>query len=111
MSSIFPLPINKLPLADILIDGLRAYVSQSAGHQILFMEFEKEAVIQPHSHSAQAGFVIEGRIDLTVDGETRTYIKGDCYQIPAGVIHSAKIYAGYADITFFDDPNRYSIKE
>ncbi len=38
------------------------------------------------------------------------YTKGDRYYIPEGVKHSGKIFAGYADITFFDEPNRYTKK-
>lgn len=40
--------------------------------------------------------------DLTVESITRTYYKGDAYFIPKGAKHSAKIYAGYADISFFN---------
>ena len=37
MSEIFPEPILKLPEADIPIAGLKAYLSQSDKHQILFI--------------------------------------------------------------------------
>jgi hypothetical protein len=32
------------------------------------------------------------------------------YFIPVSTPHSGKIYAGYADVTFFNEPDRYSIK-
>jgi ethanolamine utilization protein EutQ (cupin superfamily) len=54
--------------------------------------------------------VLEGRIDLVVDGVAASYGKGDRYFIPKGVKHSGKIYAGYTDITFFDQKDRYGIK-
>ena len=38
----FPPPIKNLPEADIPIEGVKAYLSQAEGHQILFMEFEKD---------------------------------------------------------------------
>jgi quercetin dioxygenase-like cupin family protein len=111
MSEIFPPPIVALlPQADIPLDGIRAYLSQSANHQILFMEFSADAELAAHSHAAQVGFVIEGRIDLVVEGEMRTYRKGDRYYIPEGAVHSGKIHKGYADITFFAEPKRYSAK-
>ena len=110
MSKVFPSPIRKLPQADIPLEGLTAFLSQSSGHQILFMEFERDADLPEHSHNAQVGFVLEGKIEFIIGGEKHYFTKGDHYYIPAGVNHSAKIYAGYVDITFFDEPNRYSTK-
>lgn len=110
MSEVFPEPIRNLPEADIPIEGIKAYLSQSDTHQIIFMEFKKDVDLSEHSHAAQIGIVLEGQIDLTIDGKKKSYTKGDRYFIPDGVLHSGKIYAGYADITFFDEPDRYSIK-
>ena len=110
MSKIFPEPILNLPKADIPINGLVAYLSQGEHHQILFMEFEKDAELPEHSHESQWGIILEGKIDLKIDGVTQTFQKGDTYFIPNDVKHSAKIYAGYADITFFNQKDRYQIK-
>lgn len=110
MSGIFPAPIQTLPEADIPLQGIKAYLSQSSTHQIIFMEFENSVDLPEHSHAAQVGFVLEGQIELTIDGKKNTYGKGDRYYIPAGVPHSGKIHAGYADITFFDEPDRYALK-
>ena len=48
--------------------------------------------------------------DLVIGGTEHTFQKGDRYFIPEGVTHSANIYAGYADITFFDAVDRYRPK-
>jgi quercetin dioxygenase-like cupin family protein len=111
MSEVFPDPIRNLPEADIPLEGIRAYLSQSDTHQIVFMEFTKDVELPEHAHAAQIGIVLEGKIDLTIGGKKESYTKGDRYYIPEGVLHSGKIYAGYADITFFDEPNRYSRKQ
>jgi len=63
-----------------------------------------------HSHAAQVGFILEGKIDLVIGDRKYCFTKGDRYYIPNGVKHSGKIYAGYADITYFDESNRYSMK-
>lgn len=110
MGEVFPPPVRALPEADIPLQGLTAYLSQSEGHQILFMQFEQAADLPEHSHAAQIGFVLAGEIDLVVDGQPHSYTKGDRYFIPEGTPHSAKVHAGYADITFFDEPRRYSAK-
>ena len=107
MTNVFPEPIRNLPEADIPLKGVKAYLSQSENHQIIFMEFDEDVELLEHSHAAQVGIVLEGKIDLVIDGIKRTYTKGDRYYIPEGVIHSGRIYAGYADITFFDEPDRY----
>ena len=59
MSEIFPKPIRNLPEANIPIDGVKAYLSQSDSHQIIFMEFEKTVDVPKHSHDAQLGIVLE----------------------------------------------------
>lgn len=110
MSKIFPQPIENLPEADIPINGITAYLSQSDNHQIIFMEFSNDADLPEHSHAAQVGFVLEGKIELVINGKKKAYTKGDRYYIPEGVPHSGKIHAGYADITFFNEPGRYSMK-
>ncbi len=110
MNHVFPEPIKNLPEADIPLAGVTAHLSQSDTHQILFMEFETDVDLPEHSHEAQIGIVLEGKIDLVIGGEKRCFTKGDRYYIPPGVKHSRKIYAGYADVTFFNESNRYSTK-
>lgn len=109
--AIFPEPILKLPEADIPIKGIKAYLSQSKNHQIIFMEFSEDVDLPEHSHEGQWGVVLEGSIDLVIDGVKQTFGKGDRYFIPEGVRHSGKIYAGYADMTYFDQESRYKVKE
>ena len=110
MNQVFPEPIRDLPEAEIPLDGITAYMSQSDSHQILFMEFEKDAELPEHTHKAQYAIVLEGKIELVIDGEKQSFTKGDRYYIPEGIKHSAKICAGYADITFFNQPDRYQSK-
>lgn len=110
MSKIFPQPILSLPKADIPLDGVNAYLNQGENNQIIFMEFEKDVELPEHYHEAQWGIVLEGKITLNIDGKEKTYQKGDRYFIPKDTKHSGKIYAGYADMTFFNQKDRYGIK-
>ena len=110
MPDIFPEPINRLPRADIPLSGVSAYLSQADTHQIIFLEFSEDVDLPEHSHESQWGVVLDGQIDLTIGGVTRTYERGDRYFIPSGVTHSGKISSGYAEITFFDQPDRYQSK-
>ncbi len=77
MSQIFTDPITALPKADIPLVGLTAYLSQAGSHQILFMEFEEDVDLPDHSHAAQVGIVLEGKIELIIDGKKNCFTKGD----------------------------------
>ncbi|MHC1723892.1 MAG: cupin domain-containing protein [Aminipila sp.] len=110
MLSNFPEPILNLPEADIPIKGIKAYLSQAEDHQIIFMEFSEDVELPEHDHESQWGIVLEGKIELVIDGVNCNYAKGDRYFIPKGVKHSGKIFAGYADITYFNQKDRYGIK-
>lgn len=109
--SFFPDPILKLPKADIPLNGIKAYLSQGDNHQIVFMEFSEDVELPEHAHEGQWGIVLEGKIDLTISEVKQTFVKGDRYFIPEGVHHSGKIYAGYADMTYFDQKSRYKAIE
>ena len=110
MTQIFPKPITNLPEADIPINGIKAFLSQGLNHQIIFMEFSENVDLSEHFHESQWGVVLEGKIDLIIDGVKNTFIKGHRYCIPKDIKHSGKIYAGYADITFFNQGDRYNEK-
>lgn len=107
MSNIFPEFIKNLPKADIPLKGISAYLSQAENHQIIFMEFDEDVELSEHSHESQWGVVVDGKIDLIIDGIKHTFKKGDYYCIPKGIKHSGKIYAGYSDVTFFNQKDRY----
>ena len=110
MINVFPEPITNLPEADMPFPNYQAYLSQGKDHQIIFMQFNEDIDLPEHSHESQWGIVLEGKIQLTIDGVKNTYAKGDRYFIPKNAKHSGKIFAGYADITFFNQSDRYSIK-
>ena len=99
MSSIFPGPILDFPEVTLPLEGAKAYLSQGENHQIIFMEFEKDAEVPEHSHESQ-----------WEDGVKYSYRKGDRFFIPRGKKHSAKVYAGYASIAFFNQKERYKKK-
>lgn len=110
MDKIFPDPIRHLPKANIPLKGATAYLSQGDNHQILFMEFSEDIDLPEHFHAGQWAVVLEGQIDLVIDGVKHEFKKGDRYFIPEGIRHSGRIYSGYADITFFDQRDRYTVK-
>ena len=111
MEGIFPKPITSLPEAAIPADGAIGYLSQGENNQVIFMEFEKDIEIPEHSHESQWEIVVAGKVDYYEEGVKHTYRKGDRFYIPKGIKHSAKVYAGYASVAFFNQKERYKKKE
>jgi quercetin dioxygenase-like cupin family protein len=107
MSPFFPEMITRYPGADIPLDGVTSRLIQAGQQQFIFMEFDCDVEVPAHSHNAQWGVVLEGQIELNIDGQTRIFTKGDSYFVDR--MHSAKIKKGYKDLTLFDQADRYKV--
>ena len=77
---------------------------------MVIFEVLQDFTLPPHAHLAQWGTVLEGCVELTMNGETRTCLPGDSYNIPAGVEHGAEVQAGSKVIDIFEEPDRYPLK-
>lgn len=67
-------------------------VTRCWGEKTLMGEFHIQAasVIPGHSHpNEQIGYLISGRLDLTIDGIRHEFSPGDTWCIPGGIRHSA----------------------
>lgn len=106
----FPEIITNIPEADIPIGGVHSHLFQGKNQQFAFMSFENDVEVPEHSHEAQWGVVLDGEIELTIDGKKFTFTKGDTYFIPKDVKHSARIRKGYKDLTLFNQKDRYKAK-
>ncbi|UCE72826.1 MAG: cupin domain-containing protein [Methanomassiliicoccales archaeon] len=106
----YPDIIKNLPEAKIDFKGVRGWLSQGKDHQIVFFDIEPIGEVTEHSHSAQWGIVIEGELELTIGGTTKTYKKGDSYYIPDGVVHSAVVKRRTLVLDIFADRDRYKAK-
>ena len=60
----FPYIIGRHPMAEIPVNGLTSRLVQAGNQQFVFMEFEKDVEVPPHSHNAQWGVVFEGEIEV-----------------------------------------------
>ena len=62
-----------------------------------YLEMDAEAVIPLHDHMhEQAGILLEGKLKLTIGGETQTLEPGAMFFIPANVPHQAIAHDGPA---------------
>lgn len=60
--------------------------------EVMVCEFflQRDSVVPEHSHmNDQVGYVIYGRLEMTVNGEVYICQPGDSYAIPGGVLHQA----------------------
>ena len=107
---IYPKMITGLPEVDVPFKGVKGWLLQGIDKQVVFFDIEPNASIPEHSHSEQWGVVIEGEVELMVNGFKKVYQKGDCYHIPAGAVHSATSRTRFKAVDFFAEPNRYKPK-
>src|SRR4051812_43479663 len=51
----------------------------------------------PHTHPGdEISYVVEGNLELIVDGASRIYKAGEAFHVPAGKVHDAKASGGPA---------------
>jgi len=111
MTSLFPPPIQKLPQIQLPYPHINGYLVQGPHEQVVFMEFTQTQNIPEHTHNSQWELVINGTVDLTMNGTTHTYKKGDCIFIPKDIPHQATVHKGYHAVIFFDQKDRYHPKQ
>lgn len=64
-----------------------------------------------HSHAyPQWGMVIEGKMELKIDGKPSVCQKGHEYYIPAGGKHCAKFFEKTRVLDLFSEKSRYKPK-
>ncbi|KUJ78973.1 cupin domain-containing protein [Ruegeria profundi] len=108
----FPDFITQFPSLDVPFpeDTVQTAVIRSDVGLVAFFTFLKDFELPAHAHKAQWGTVIEGEVELTIGGVTKTYRPGDSYSIPSGVEHGGRIKAGTRVIDAFEEADRYPIK-
>ncbi|HNQ22849.1 MAG TPA: cupin domain-containing protein [Phycisphaerae bacterium] len=106
----FPSLITDLPEADLPFSGLRAWILQGTERQAAFFDIDAIGDVAPHSHGEQWGVVIEGEMELTIEGRTQRLTRGDAYHIPAGAVHSARFRRRTLAIDVYADVQRFRPK-
>ena len=75
--------ITRLPEVELPIPSttVRTSLLQSEHGQLVFFQILKDVELPPHSHKGQWGTVLEGMVELTVSGSTRSHSAGSSYYI------------------------------
>lgn len=102
--------LKQLPEAQVAFEGARGWIMESGDTQLVFFEFEQGTNLPSHKHTyPQWGVVIEGEMDLLLDGKPRRCKTGDEYVIAPGVMHGAIFYKRTRVMDFFSE-KRYKPK-
>ncbi|MFY9616279.1 MAG: cupin domain-containing protein [Candidatus Dormiibacterota bacterium] len=71
-------------------EGIEARSVNGERMTVALVDLGPNAAALPHQHeNEQMGFVIQGEMEMTIDGETRNLRAGDTYTIPSNVHHAA----------------------
>ncbi|MCI4369993.1 MAG: cupin domain-containing protein [Thermoplasmata archaeon] len=100
----FGSPIVELPRTSLA--GIDVYVHDDGTSQVLFLELPKgrEATVVPtHTHGVEWGIVVEGAIEMTIDGRVELHAAGTSHLIPADVPHSFRFHPGTSSIHCFGE--------
>ncbi|OUS03426.1 cupin [Flavobacteriales bacterium 33_180_T64] len=82
--------ISNIPQKELL-PGIKARFVHTKNNTIGYVELNAGALLPEHSHiHEQTTQVIEGQLELTVEGVTHTLNPGQVLIIPSNLAHSAK---------------------
>jgi len=72
---------------------------------VTLMTFQKDQLVGEHSHPhEQAGYCIQGRFELKIDGTPTVIETDDSYIIPGGAPHSYRVLEDALAVEVFSPP-------
>ena len=79
-----------------IIDGVDIKSVFLKGVMMTYMEFEPNSILPEHSHlHEQITFIIQGEMELDIDGNTKRLSEGEGAIIPSYVKHKARVFDKY----------------
>jgi quercetin dioxygenase-like cupin family protein len=99
--------LQALPEVDLPFAGAHGWLLQGTGQQVVFIDFTETVDVPDHSHQEQWEFVVAGKVEFRMGGETTVHTAGDNFFVPADTLHGATVHAGYKALIVFNAPDRY----
>jgi len=94
-----------------LAPGVEIKVVSGEKMMMVFFYIESGGIIPEHAHPhEQMGTVLEGEVELFINGEKRIAREGDVYHIPSGVVHSGNVFSSAARVLDVFVPPREDYK-
>ena len=73
-----------------LAEGIQGYYAHGEKHTMGLVELTKGSIVPLHSHPhEQITFILEGQLDMNIDGKDYSLTAGKYHVIPSNVLHSA----------------------
>lgn len=95
-----------------LAPGARARTPYGKHLMLSYLELAADSVVPMHSHPhEQGGMLLEGRMRLTIGGESRDCKAGDMFIIPPNTPHTARPLGGRAVVLDVFSPVREDYAE
>ncbi|MDP6359786.1 MAG: cupin domain-containing protein [Planctomycetota bacterium] len=90
-----------------ILPGARTRTPYGENIMLSYLELEEGSEIPHHQHPhEQAGMLLKGKMELTIDGESRQCSPGDMFIIPPDTPHSARPVDGPAVVLDVFSPVR-----
>ncbi len=79
---------------EIVEGDVERFIYTGDNLQVVEYHFPAHKEFPPHSHSAneQMGYLVSGRMGMTIGGKVQELLPGDWYHAPVGVEHSARTF-------------------
>lgn len=84
-------------------------IGKGQNFNAIYWNLPDRSIIPEHSHpQEQFGYVVQGDLELNINGQTLTVTKGNSYVIPSGEVHSFKAIGLTEVIDIFSPPRDLS---
>lgn len=78
---------------------------------LVIVDLDANSILPPHSHPhEQAGYILKGNVEFTINGEHKYLGPGDMYFIPGNIEHSAKAGSNPVQLIDIFTPVREDLK-
>jgi quercetin dioxygenase-like cupin family protein len=95
-----------------IVPGARTRTPYGENIMFSYLELDEGSAIPLHQHPhEQAGMLLKGKMELTIDGECRLCAAGDMFIIPSETPHSARPIDGPALVLDVFSPVREDYAE
>jgi quercetin dioxygenase-like cupin family protein len=73
-----------------IVPGITGYYAHGDKHTFGYVEIKKGSIVPQHHHvQEQITYIIEGQLDMTIEGEFCSLTAGMYHIIPSNISHSA----------------------